>query len=145
MSTTPSADAAPITRLPPTGRKFPCSRCGARLDFDPESRSLKCPYCGHQETIAPSSDHVVERSWDEYWQTHSRKETLLAGHSSQVTCQSCGAVTVLDDSVATDKCPYCGAHLENDPESAQSMIAPEATLPFAVSQREAVEAFNAWI
>src|SRR5207344_1224993 len=33
-------------KAPPAGRQFPCGNCGARLDFDPAARSLKCPFCG---------------------------------------------------------------------------------------------------
>ena len=32
-----------VTKAPPADRKFPCQKCGARLDFDPSSHSLKCP------------------------------------------------------------------------------------------------------
>jgi hypothetical protein len=57
----------------------------------------------------------------------------------------CGAVVLLDDKVAADKCPYCGVFLENRPETAQGMIAPGALLPFAVTERHARDAFNRWI
>src|SRR5262245_63038915 len=41
---------------PPRGRKFPCRQCGAKLDFDPEARGLKCPYCGYTR----SEEHTSE-------------------------------------------------------------------------------------
>jgi DNA-directed RNA polymerase subunit RPC12/RpoP len=132
-------------RLPPAGRKFPCAKCGARLDFDPSIRELKCPYCGHREVIEPSGKHVEERDWDDYWQNHSKDQVTLPGRSSQVTCTGCGAVVLLQDNVATDQCPYCATHLENQPESAKDMIAPGALLPFVVSHRQAIDAFSDWI
>jgi DNA-directed RNA polymerase subunit RPC12/RpoP len=134
-----------VTKAPPTDRKFPCSKCGARLDFDPSCRSLKCPYCGHAEVIEPSSKQVQERDWEEYWQNASGKETTLAGRSSQVACSVCGAVVLLDDKVAADRCPYCGTFLQNQPQSAEGMIAPEGILPFAITESQAGRAFNAWI
>jgi len=42
-------------KAPPAGRKFPCRHCGAKLDFDPEARGLKCPYCVFTEVI-PETD-----------------------------------------------------------------------------------------
>jgi hypothetical protein len=27
-----------VSNEPPAGRKFPCVKCGARLDFDPKAR-----------------------------------------------------------------------------------------------------------
>jgi len=142
----PEVNAPATTRKPPDDRKFPCRQCGARLDFDPSQRALKCPYCGHEEKIEPSSHEVKERDWEEYWQNHEHeKETTLAGRASQVKCTGCGAVVLLEDKVVTDKCPYCATHLENQPESAQAMISPEGILPFAVTERQAVENFNRWI
>jgi DNA-directed RNA polymerase subunit RPC12/RpoP len=133
------------TKAPPTGRKFPCSACGARLDFDPKSQALQCPYCGHKEVIQPSAGAVQERNWDEYWSTQAGEETSLAGRATQVTCTGCGAVVLFDDKVVTDKCPYCATHLENQPETAKAMIPPGGALPFKVSHRDAVNAFNDWI
>ncbi len=142
---TPEHGELPVPRLPPAGKKFPCQKCGARLDFDPSARALKCPYCGFEEAIAASAEQVRERNWEAFWNKQGHEETILSGHSCQVTCQACNAVVLLEDKVVTTRCPYCGSHLENQPKTAQGMIAPEAVLPFAVSRREAVAAFNRWI
>ena len=143
----PQAPPAPVEpKLPPTGRKFPCANCGARLDFDPSVRGLKCPYCGHSEVIQASATPVAERDWDDYWKRHAQgDETTIAGRSSQVTCGGCGAIVLLQDQVATDKCPYCSTHLENQPETAKAMIQPGGLVPFAVSHRDAIHAFEEWI
>ena len=50
-----------------TGRKFPCPGCGAKLDFNPAQRALKCPYCGYAETIDPASEEVLLRFNKPYW------------------------------------------------------------------------------
>src|SRR5438045_1022969 len=50
-----------LTKAPPAGRLFPCAACGAKVEFDPRSRTLKCPYCGHTTTIPDADgDGVVE-------------------------------------------------------------------------------------
>src|SRR5438105_1948036 len=113
---------------PPPGRKFPCKQCGARLDFDPSARGLKCPYCGFLEKIEPSADNVQERDFNEYFDKLAGKGTTIAGRSSQVTCTGCGAIVLLEDKITTDKCPYCLTHLENQPVTAEAMIAPEGVL-----------------
>ncbi len=142
---TATAQPVPSPKQPPAGRKFPCPACGARLDFDPAIRGLKCPYCGHDEKIEATTATVKERNWDEYWSKQSGEETVIAGRSSQVTCTGCGAVVLLQDQVATDKCPYCATHLENKPEAAQGMIEPGGLLPFKVTQRQAIDAFDKWV
>gem|GEM_PF-37208 len=128
-----------------TGRKFPCPGCGAKLDFNPAQRELKCPYCGYAETIAPASDEVRERDWEEYWQNANAHGETIAGRSSEVQCKACAAVVLLEDKVALDHCPYCGNDLENKPVTAKNMILPEGVLPFRVDQKSAVAAFNHWI
>lgn len=151
MSTSPGPveskeDAPPPeSKGPPSGRKFPCKQCGARLDFDPSARGLKCPYCGFLEKIEPSADNVQERDFNEYFDKLAGKGTTIAGRSSQVTCTGCGAVVLLEDKITTDKCPYCLTHLENKPVTAEAMIAPEGVLPFKVDHRQAIAAFNDWL
>ena len=106
-----------MTKAPPAGRKFPCPACGAKLDFDPSSKALKCPYCGHVEQIQHDTDGVEEHDFDAYLKHHAGiDKTAIPGRSEQVRCTGCGAVVLLEDKVATDNCPYCSTHLENKPE-----------------------------
>jgi DNA-directed RNA polymerase subunit RPC12/RpoP len=132
-----------VTRAPPPGRKFPCEKCGAKLDFDPASRALQCPYCGHTQAIEPSKTQVQKHDLESVLKDGDH--TVLEGRSSQITCAACGAIVLLEDNVATDKCPYCGTHLENKPEAAKAMIAPEGVIPFAVTHRQALEAYQRWL
>jgi DNA-directed RNA polymerase subunit RPC12/RpoP len=135
-----------MTSEPAPGRKFPCKQCGARLDFDPSQRALKCPYCGHVEQIAPAKADVVERDYARALSKIGMDHGTIAGRSNEVRCPGCGANVLLEDNVETDKCPFCATHLENAPRTAAaSMICPESLLPFALPQREAINRFNAWI
>src|SRR5437868_15222728 len=91
---TPIAKPPTVSKAPPPGRKFPCPACGARLDFDPAARGLKCPFCGHQEAIARDADgQVVEHDYRKYLDKleHAGGEKTVEGHSSQVRCPGCGA------------------------------------------------------
>lgn len=134
-----------VSRTPPPTRKFPCGKCGAKLDFDPASQGLKCPYCGYEEGIALADREVTENDYEAYLHKLAQEETTIAGRSSQVTCPACGAVVLLEDKIVTDHCPFCTTHLESEPESAQAMLPPEWLLPFAVTNRQARDAFNRWI
>ncbi|MFL5341830.1 MAG: hypothetical protein ACJ8F7_16920 [Gemmataceae bacterium] len=142
---TPEPKGPTLTNAPPTGRKFPCAECGARLDFDPTARSLKCPYCGHVEQIQPDNAKVEDRDYEEYLRKLAGQRTTIAGRSSQVRCTGCGAVVLLEDQVVTERCPFCATHLENKPEAAQDMIAPESLLPFKIDERGARAAFDRWV
>src|SRR5262249_2806223 len=118
--------------------KFPCSQCGARLDFDPSVHSLKCPYCGHVEKIQREARAVEEHDFDAYLRDGGGQSTI-AGRTSQVKCNTCGAVVLLEDRVASDKCPYCASFIENKPETAQRMVPPDCMLPFRVDSKHAYQ------
>lgn len=142
----PVVKAPTVTKAPPTGRKFPCPQCGARLDFDPSARGLSCPYCGYHEEILREADaEVAESDYQDYLTREEGKGKAIPGRSTETKCTGCGAVVLLEDKVATDRCPFCGTHLESKPEAARAMIPPEAVMPFAVDLRGARESFDRWL
>jgi DNA-directed RNA polymerase subunit RPC12/RpoP len=148
----PAPDGPPLekppvmAKAPSTNRKFPCEQCGARLDFDPAARALKCPYCGHEQKIDPVNEKVEERDFETYLAKIAGEKTVIEGRSSEVRCPGCGANIMLEDKIATDRCPFCATHLENlAPQQAKGQIAPESVLPFIVDQRNAIAAFTNWI
>ncbi|MFO0799378.1 MAG: hypothetical protein U0804_18065 [Gemmataceae bacterium] len=136
--------------MPAQGKLFPCSQCGAKVAFDPATRSLKCPYCGHATAVPDPADEaaaaVVERDFDAYLERAEAGDGgVIAGHTSQTRCTGCGATVLLEDKVVTKACPFCGTHLENKPERATGMIPPESLVPFAIDLRGAREAFTGWL
>ena len=139
--------ALPIARpAPPAGRKFPCPSCGAKLDFDPAARGLKCPYCAYEQKIEKGdSEEVAERDFNDYLDREEGLGKAIPGRSSEVRCTGCGAAVLLEDKVETDRCPFCATHLENKPEAAKGMIAPESLLPFQLDLRRARESFAEWL
>lgn len=135
-----------MTNAPEQGRKFPCKQCGARLDFDPTQRALKCPYCGFVEEIAPAKVQVTEKDLLAALNKVQKDHGVIAGRSNEVRCGGCGANVLLEDKIVTDRCPFCATHLDvTKVHAAEGMICPEYLMPFKVSQRESVAAFNAWL
>jgi DNA-directed RNA polymerase subunit RPC12/RpoP len=135
-----------LTHAPADGRKFPCKNCGARLDFDPAQRALKCPYCGHVEEIAPANTRIQEHDYAAALAKVQTDHGTIAGRSSEVRCPGCGANVLIEDNVETTACPFCATHLVNVPRTAAtSMICPESVLPFHITDRQAIAAFNQWI
>jgi hypothetical protein len=105
---------------------------------------LKCPYCGHVEEIAPDKRELNEQSLDDYLEKQSGAG-VVEGLKHEVKCSTCAAVVLVQDKIASDRCPYCGTFLENKVEPAQPMVPPEGVLPFAIDHRRAVQAFGAWL
>src|SRR5260221_13139894 len=105
-----------VTKAPPGGRKFPCVKCGAKLDFDPSSRALQCPYCGYKQEIEPSKEGIEEKDFEELL-AKGEGGKVLEGRSTQVKCSACNTFVLLEDKVVTDQCPSCSSRIENNPES----------------------------
>jgi predicted RNA-binding Zn-ribbon protein involved in translation (DUF1610 family) len=148
----PTPDAPPVTKepsltkAPPKGKLFPCEQCGARVEFDPRTRSLKCPYCGHETKVEDLDAEVQERNFNEYASKIVKGQARgIAGRSSQTRCSGCGAMVLLEDKVVTDECPFCGTHLENKPEAVEGMLSPESLIPFRLDLRDARESFTKWL
>lgn len=143
----PFEKAPTTTKAPPKGKLFPCVNCGAKVEFDPATRSLTCPYCGHAQTLAePGEDAaVVERDFEEYLENLEENGVTGEGLQSQVRCSGCGAVVMVDEKVVTDQCPFCGTHIENQPETVSGMMPPESLLPFKLDLRDARTAFDRWL
>lgn len=136
-----------LSKAPPTDRRFPCAQCGAKLNFDPTVRSLKCPYCGFQQDIPEAKDGKVEElDYHDYLQRmKERTQVKVPDKYTELRCTGCGAVVVFDQKDVTDNCPYCGTHLENLPDASTEIIAPEALLPFKLTNRDARDKFQHWI
>lgn len=131
---------------PVSTRRFVCQRCGGKMSFRSNDKSLQCNYCGHEQSllIAIQEGAMV--------QEHDFTVTMatVKGHASPVgvrpfSCQGCGASFVLAPSVFSTQCSYCGSpHVVKLSES-QRLIPPEGLIPFAVSQKEAQKAFRKWL
>jgi predicted RNA-binding Zn-ribbon protein involved in translation (DUF1610 family) len=107
---------------------------------------LKCPFCGfHEEITRDEKADVAESDYQDYLTREESKGQAIPGRSTETKCTGCGAVVLLEDKVATDRCPFCSTHLESRPEAAHAMIPPEAVMPFAVDLRGARESFNRWL
>jgi predicted RNA-binding Zn-ribbon protein involved in translation (DUF1610 family) len=68
-----------LTKAPPKGKLFPCANCGAKVEFDPRSRSLKCPYCGHETAIAEAKDKDVAAAETESGKGGRDRWAIVAG------------------------------------------------------------------
>jgi ribosomal protein S27E len=133
------------TPSPEKVHRYLCPGCGADLLFEPVDGSLTCPYCGRKETIPQSSDEVVERSYEEYLQAPSKKMTTMAAGALEVKCSGCGATVAFTPPEVAGECSFCGNPIVAQPKAADPMVAPEAVLPFQITQKQADDSIKNWI
>ena len=122
---------------------FPCSACGAELEFKPGTRHLTCPYCrADVEIPRREEDEVREVEYDEVLrQLGDKQET---DEVITVRCDSCRAEVPMAANVTSQSCPFCGSNIVATGQS-QRHVKPKAVLPFAVNRDRARELFRGWL
>lgn len=125
-------------------REFPCTSCGARLEFAPGHDALQCPYCGARVEIAGAPKGVVREIALDQGLALARKvdASQLSTGGHEVQCSGCGAISVV--TTEADRCPFCAGPVVVR-KDADSVLVPESVLPFTIDKKAANARFQAWI
>ena len=80
---------------------YACPNCNGNIKFDPATQMMRCSYCDtqispHDKMFARSADEEKGIGDDEYEITY-------------FTCPQCGGELMTDDNTAATFCSYCGA------------------------------------
>jgi DNA-directed RNA polymerase subunit RPC12/RpoP len=133
----------PAQQAPNTAAKqFPCSSCGAKLEFAPGTAALKCPYCSHSNKIPQSADEILELDFYEYFARATEQGESIEAQT--VKCQSCGATSTLQPNISMSHCPFCGTQLQAKAKASR-LIKPGAIIPFRIPRNRALELFREWL
>jgi predicted RNA-binding Zn-ribbon protein involved in translation (DUF1610 family) len=140
-SEVPSTDGA-VAPAESGGARFPCRQCGAKLEYEPGTTALKCPYCGAENEIAKAAATVEELDFA------AELKELEAGAGTQETltvkCQACAAEVTAPPDVTAFSCPFCGTNIVATARSSKA-IKPRSLLPFSVKREKAQELFRGWV
>ena len=123
---------------------FLCPRCGGRMVFSSLSQVLCCEYCGHQQAGAPVLDEPQPSG-----SVADRAEQVLdyvmpttPGHrwshaQQELSCERCGALTILPPGQKTSQCPYCGSNqLVKSPEH-EDLVEPQVIALMQIDEKQA--------
>lgn len=129
-------------QVPETGStSFKCPSCGGVMVFDPQSQDLKCEYC--KNIIALNDDRQDPTAYG--FDNDSELDSRVWGEKSHsVKCKNCGAQTIFDAYIVSDRCPFCGnSNIQEEVISAG--IPPESIIPFKISAETAVARYKKWL
>lgn len=136
-----AAEAQPVSSQ---SQKFPCSQCGAQLDYDPNQKTLTCPYCGHvQEIKAVSADikeHDLTSALSDKGKAHGYGTEVKS-----VKCKSCGASFNLEPQVTSTACPFCGSNQILEQALDPNLLQPESLVPFSLDKNSALALYRKWL
>ncbi|AXH99097.1 hypothetical protein DV702_04715 [Sporosarcina sp. PTS2304] len=118
-----------------------CTSCGGNTEYHPETRGLKCPFCGNEQAIEATYDQTVEL---DFTAAGDSRNHLWQEDTRVFQCQNCGAESVLQANVVADFCSFCGSsHISITEKDAG--IQPGLLIPFQISQDQALDKFKEWI
>lgn len=126
----------------PELRRYPCRQCGARLEFQPGTTLLKCPYCAAENPVAADAAPVEELDFAAALAAVEQGATRDVVQT--VRCGACAAETTAPPNVTSFACPFCGSNIVSRPTE-RSRIQPNAILPFRITRPQADASFRAWI
>lgn len=116
------------------------------MAFDPETGSLKCPYCGATQAVpaAPDTAAVDEKPIEEALQASARL-ARISDKALEVSCAGCGATVQFEPPQVAGVCSFCAAKIVAQPKAADPLISPQGVLPFALPQAQASSAVRDWL
>ena len=120
---------------------YKCPSCGGVMVFDPQAQSLKCEYCKQVINMEDSRQHPTAYGFD----NDNELEPQVWGEKSHaVKCKNCGAETVFDAFVVSDRCPFCGnSNIQEDVIA--TGIMPESIIPFKITSEAAIGLYKKWL
>ena len=123
---------------------YQCPGCTGPLEFSPTTGKLECEFCGGSFTTAEveayyadqnrKAEAAAEKQPDNQWGED-------AAHMRFLSCPSCGAELICDDTTAATACPYCG-NPSVVPGQFADVKRPDWVIPFRVEKDAAVAALK---
>lgn len=125
---------------------YKCPSCDGPLKFSPEEQNFTCEYCGSVLTLQELEKLNPKSQSEQVIMEDGAGDELHADTQAAViySCPSCGAEVVTDETTAATFCFYCHNPVVLTGRLTGELL-PDSVIPFTVSRKDAVEAFEKWV
>ena len=120
--------------------RFTCPKCGARMVFDGDGRTLICENCARQEALNPAAVQV-EQDFIIAMATGQSQRKPVAMNA--FVCQGCGARALLPPESISATCSYCGSVYVL--AGTTELVEPDSIIPMAFNQHDAALHLVQWV
>ena len=124
-----------------------CPNCGSHLEYDTETRKLKCVSCSSLFEIESLGRGDLDEEEQDYFamvnelrQTKLKKEMV-----SSLNCKNCGAHLRHDQNTTSTVCPFCGSSHVIETNNEEEVIPIAGIVPFKLDINECNQKFHKWI
>ncbi|WP_420642259.1 TFIIB-type zinc finger domain-containing protein [Candidatus Leptofilum sp.] len=146
--------------------QFNCPQCAGKLQFLADGKTLRCGFCGFEQTISatedkesleklssiskPSVNSVANFGEGAFEQEFTTALAQAKGHLAPVQmrtfqCNGCAVDFVLAPEAISMTCPYCDSTYVTETAAAHDMMPPHAVIPFRISHEQAEKAIRGWL
>lgn len=120
--------------------RFACPKCGARMVFDGDGRTLVCEHCSRNQSLSSAAPQF-EQDFILAMATGKGHRTPVAVKT--FNCQGCGAQFILPPQDISVVCAYCGSpHVV---VGTKELVEPDSIVPMAFNQRQAALFMVKWV
>ena len=112
-----------------------CPNCTGEMKFSPNSKKVKCEYCG--STFDPKELKAEVKTSKE--EKKKKEESTFEGKS--YSCTQCGATLMTFDETAITFCSYCGSQAMIE-DKMMTQNNPDFIIPFSKTKEECIQAYK---
>ena len=127
-------------------QRYACPKCGGRMSFVADKRSLVCNYCGnrlHEYQALQQGALITEQDFTTALATAKGHRWELPVERT-LKCEACGVNFTIPPGQVSGNCPFCGsAHVIT--ASSGELIEPEGILPFQFCADDASQHIRRWL
>lgn len=140
----PRGSAQPPQVLEAQAQTFLCPQCGGRMSFNVHKGDLTCEFCGYlQVTAKRLAADAGEVAIDFVLPT--QRAHRWAEAQQRVSCERCGALTLLSPGIKTDQCPYCGSNRLIESAETSELVEPQVIALMKIDENEAYSRVRKWL
>jgi len=122
--------------------RFTCPKCGGRMVYPPEGTALVCENCNRQQSLDTGTPGTEQDFFVAMANGTGFRKTVSV---KTFQCQGCGANFLLASSELSATCAYCGSVHVIAMDKASELVEPDAVIPMAVDQKQALSQLSQWV
>ena len=126
---------------------YKCPHCGGKLELQPGTEQMQCPYCDSVVDVAAlqSLDEVLKNTPADEMHYHEDAGAAWSQDEQAAmqvyVCKSCGGEIISDENTAATSCPFCGNPVVLSGRLS-GVLKPDYVIPFQLDKKAAKDALK---
>lgn len=114
-----------------------CDNCGGDMYYEASLSKLVCEYCGSQKEVSTEKLANRKHSYNDFVSV----DRATTNEFYTLTCNSCGAISIVNNNEVTSICRFCGDKLVTTKGEKHRSIKIDGIIPFRINLKTAEAIF----